>query len=69
MDGDPVDGDAESLEDSIQLDFDLARLELADARRALQAEDTPAARRRVVECRARVDSILDMWNDVLLTSA
>ena len=64
-----MDGDADSLEDSIQLDFDLARVELAAARRALQVENTPGARRRVAECRARVDSILDMWNDVLLTSA
>jgi hypothetical protein len=58
-----------SLEESIQLDFDLARLELAEARRALQDVDSPAARLRVAACRARVDDILDMWNDVLLTSA
>lgn len=64
-----MDGDLESLEDSIQLDFDLARLELAEARRARQAADTAATRQRLDECRARLDSILDMWNDVLLTSA
>ncbi|WP_448628124.1 hypothetical protein [Geodermatophilus sp. URMC 64] len=58
-----------SLEDSIQLDFDLARLELAEAQRAARADDTPTARLRVAACRARVDDILDMWNDVLLTSA
>ena len=64
-----MDGDDASLENSIQLDFDLARVELADALRAVEAHDTPAARLRVAACRARVDDILDMWNDVLLTSA
>jgi hypothetical protein len=63
-----MDGDPESLEDGIQLDFDLARLELADARRALLADDSPSTRRRVDECRARLDGVLDMWNDVLLTA-
>jgi hypothetical protein len=58
-----------SLEDGIQLDFDLARLELAEAQRAARADDSPAARLRVAACRSRVDDILDMWNDVLLTSA
>jgi hypothetical protein len=60
---------SDSLEDSIQLDFDLARADLAAARRAQQAQDSSSARRQVNECRATVDRILDMWNDVLLTSA
>ncbi|NYJ08773.1 hypothetical protein [Petropleomorpha daqingensis] len=64
-----MDGDPESLEDGIQLEFDLARLELADARRAFLADDSPASRQRVDECRARLDRILDMWNDVLVTTA
>jgi hypothetical protein len=64
-----MDGDKASLEDSIQLDFDLARVELADARRAARSDDSPAALARVAACRALVDDILDMWNDVLLTSA
>jgi hypothetical protein len=65
MDDDTMDDDTDSLEDGIQLDFDLACLELTEARQAQVTDDTPAARRRVRECRARVDTILDMWNDVL----
>ena len=64
-----MDGDPESLEGSIQLDFDLARLDLAEARRAWLGHDSPATRRRVDECRARLDRVLDMWNDVLVASA
>jgi hypothetical protein len=64
-----MDGGIESLEDGIQLDLGLTRLELATALRAQQLEDTPAARRRVAETRTRVDVLLDMWNDVLLTTA
>ncbi len=63
-----MDGGSESLEGSIHLDFDLARLELAEARRVRLADDTPASRQRMAECRAQLDRILDMWNDVLLTS-
>lgn len=59
----------DSLENSLQRDFDLARLDLAEARRELQHKDTPAARRRLAACRARVDHILDTWNDAALTSA
>jgi hypothetical protein len=64
-----MDGEPESLEGSIQLDFDLARVELAQARRACETECTESTRRHLGECRARVDRILDMWNDVLPTSA
>jgi hypothetical protein len=64
-----MDGDPESLESGIQLDFDLARLELVEARRALLAHDSPATRQRVEDCRARLDRVLDMWNDVLEASA
>lgn len=57
-----------SLADSLQYDFDAARLELVAARREQQTKDTPAARRRLAECQAQVDRILDMWNDALLTA-
>jgi hypothetical protein len=50
-----------SIEDAIQLDLDLARLEIAEARRD---GDTPSARRRVEEARALADGLLDMWNEV-----
>jgi hypothetical protein len=64
-----MDVPAESLEDRLQYDFDAARRNLGCARREQQAKDTPAARRRVAERQAEVDRILDMWNDVLLTTA
>jgi len=55
------------LETRITVDLELARLELGEARRAQQAKDTPAARQRVVDVRARVDGLLDMWNQLLPT--
>lgn len=64
-----MDALASSLANSIQYDFDSARLELVAARREQQTKDTPAARRRVAERQAQMDRILDMWNDVLLASA
>jgi hypothetical protein len=57
-----------SIEDGIQLDLDLARLLLAEARRAQQDDDTPSARRRVAEVRALADGLLDMWNEASPTS-
>jgi hypothetical protein len=52
-----------SIEDGIQLDLDLARLQLGEARRAQRDDDTPATRRRVDEARALADGLLDMWNE------
>ena len=46
---------------SLRVDFDLARLELAEARASRAAKDTPAARAWVEHCRARLDRILDLW--------
>jgi hypothetical protein len=63
-----MDGDPEGLEDNIQLDFGFARLELAEARRACELDGTETARQHLGTCLARLDSVLDMWNDVLLTS-
>ena len=53
---------SDSLTESIELDFREACLELDRARAAWRAKDTPAARRRLAQCVARVDAILDMWN-------
>ena len=50
-----------SLPAGLRVDFDLARLELAEARASRAANDTPAARAWVEQCRARLDRILDMW--------
>jgi hypothetical protein len=51
------------IEDGIQLDLDLARLQLAEARRAQRDDDTPSARRRLAEALAFADGLLDMWNE------
>ena len=40
----------------------LARLDLAAAIAAQRRRGTPAARREVADCRARIDGILDSWN-------
>jgi hypothetical protein len=52
----------DTLRGSLRLEFDLARLDLAQARQAQRAKDTPAVRARLDECRARLDHILDDWN-------
>jgi hypothetical protein len=57
-----------SIEDGIQVDLDLARLDLAEARRAQEDENTPSARRRVAAARALTDGLLDMWNEASPTS-
>ena len=43
-------------------EFTLARLDLGAALAAQRRRDTPAARREVADCRARIDAILDSWN-------
>ena len=53
----------DTLPDSIQLDLDLARAELVDARLAQRRKDTPAARARVEACLRSLDALLDLWND------
>jgi hypothetical protein len=52
-----------SIEEGIQLDLDLARLQLAEARRAQQDDDTPSARHRIDVARDLADGLLDMWNE------
>ena len=52
-----------SIEEGIQLDLGLARLQLVEARRAQRDDDTPSARRRVAAARALADGLLDMWNE------
>ena len=52
--------------EGLHVEFDLARLELVEARRAQEQKDTPPARLRLAECRSRVDRVLDRWNDVVL---
>lgn len=56
-----------TLEDSIELDFFLACLDLAEARRAALVADTPAARARLSGCADAVDALLDMSNEAAST--
>jgi hypothetical protein len=49
--------------DRLHLEFDAARRELVEARRAQEHKDTPDARRRVAKCRTRLDTVLDMGNE------
>ncbi|MCW2636979.1 MAG: hypothetical protein JWQ99_3346 [Blastococcus sp.] len=55
---------ATSLGAAHQTDFDMACADLARAKRAMRAKDTPTARERVGRCAARVDAILDLSNEV-----
>jgi hypothetical protein len=57
-----VDLTAAGLEDSILLDFRTACADLAEAKQAVRARDTPAARARLQECVALVDAVLDLSN-------
>jgi hypothetical protein len=56
-----MDTVCDTLPESLRVDFDLARLELAEALASRAAKDTPAARAWVDRCRARLDRVLDMW--------
>jgi hypothetical protein len=51
----------ESLPSELLHDFARACRELAEARRLQAAKDTPASRIAVLDDRARVDAVLDMY--------
>jgi len=53
---------ADLAPDVLLVEFQLARLDLAEATAAQRRKDTPAARGEVADCRARIDRILDSWN-------
>jgi hypothetical protein len=53
---------ADGPPDVLLVEFELARLDLAAATAAQRRKDTPAARREVADCRARIDVVLDSWN-------
>lgn len=48
--------------DALLVEFDLACLDLAAAIASRRRRDSPDALRDVVDCRARIDAILDSWN-------
>jgi len=49
--------------DHVEQDFARACTSLTRSRWSQAVKDTPAARLQVEFCRARVDAILDDWND------
>ena len=49
--------------DLVEQDFARACTLLTEARWSQAVKDTPAARLQVELCRARVDALLDDWND------
>jgi hypothetical protein len=51
----------DSLQDVLGLDFSIAHSELADARFRQACKDSPGNRLAVVEARARIDAVLDMY--------
>ena len=46
----------------IPVEFELACLDLAQARSVQSGKDSPTSRARVQACRERVDALLDLWN-------
>ena len=54
---------ADTLSETIRLEFDLACRDLLDAEALAQVDDRPAIRARLRACREEVDAVLDMWND------
>jgi hypothetical protein len=55
---------ADSISENIRLEFDLACCDLLEAEAAVRVDDDPAARERLRACRAELDAVLDMWNDL-----
>ena len=53
---------AEKPRRTLELDFRAACEQLRSARASKARKDTPAARRQVEECMARVNAVLDEWN-------
>ena len=55
---------ADTISESLHLDFELACRDLVEAERALVRRDDEAGRARLRACWDRVDVVLDMWNDL-----
>jgi hypothetical protein len=56
--------DLAGLYSALRFDFTEACVRVAEARRQQQTKDTPAHRTAVLEDRARIDAILDMYLDM-----
>ena len=55
---------ADTLNETIRLEFDLACRDLLEAEAAVQVDDRALTRERLRACRAELDAVLDMWNAV-----
>lgn len=51
---------ADDIRCELQVDFDLVRVRLIEARIHQQAKDTPAHRAALAEWRTRMDTVLDL---------
>lgn len=59
---------ADTLGETIRLEFDLACRDLLEAEAAVREDDRPLTRRHLDTCRAEVDAVLDMWNQATCTT-
>lgn len=58
----------DDIRDELEVDFDLARYELVEARMRQLHKDTPQHRAAVADCWARIDTILDLSLELQRTS-
>ena len=54
---------ADTLGETIRLEFAVACRDLLEAEAAVRDDDGPFTRARLAACRAEVDAVLDMWNE------
>jgi hypothetical protein len=59
---------ADSIFDGVLLDVEQAFADLRSATDACRLRDDEVARANLRQCRARLDALLDMWNDAELTA-
>lgn len=60
---------ADTISESLHLDFELACRDLVEAEQALLRKDDAAGRARLRACWERVDVVLDMWNELASSRA
>ena len=58
---------ADTISETIRLEFDLACRDLLDAEAAVREDDRADTREHLRACRAEIDAVLDMWNDAFCT--
>ncbi|MGY1739605.1 MULTISPECIES: hypothetical protein [unclassified Blastococcus] len=58
-----------SIDERLRTDLVAARQRLLAARSVQRTADTPASRSAVEECLARLDRLLDLWNEMSVREA